>query len=66
MLQVICLIGMLLIAGSMPKRRTRMYKVYYMWNGFRIEVGTFESEKRARKMIALKARYGKYCFIERI
>ena len=43
-----------------------MFRVYRMLNGRRIEVGTFESEKRARKMIALKARYGKYCFIEKV
>lgn len=43
-----------------------MYRVYRMYRGVRIEVGTYESEKRARKMIALKARYNKYCFIEKV
>lgn len=43
-----------------------MYRVYRMYRGVRIEVGTCESEKRARKIIALKARYNKYCFIEKV
>ena len=43
-----------------------MYRVYRMYRGVRIEVGTYESEKRAREIIALKARYNKYCFIEKV
>lgn len=43
-----------------------MYRVYRMLNGFKIEVGRYASEKSARKIIALKARYNKYCFIEKV
>ena len=42
-----------------------MFRVYRMLNGLRIEVGTFESEKRARAVVALRAKFGKYCFIEK-
>lgn len=48
------------------EERIVMWRVYRMYRGVRIEVGTYESEKRARKMIALKARYNKYCFIEKV
>lgn len=48
------------------KERIVMYRVYRMLNGRRIEVGTFESEKRARAVVALRAKFGKWCFIERI
>ena len=43
-----------------------MYKVYYMWNGFRIEVGTYATKKEAREAVARKDKYGKWSFIERI
>lgn len=48
------------------KERIVMFRVYRMLNGLRIEVGTFESEREARKVVTRKANYGKYCFIERI
>lgn len=43
-----------------------MFRVYRMYRGLRIEVGTFESEKRAREVVALRAKFGKYCFIEKV
>lgn len=43
-----------------------MYRVYRMYRGVRIDVGTYESEREARKVVTRKANYGKYCFIERI
>lgn len=43
-----------------------MYRVYRMYRGVRIEVGTYECLKRARYIMRVKAESGKYCFIERI
>jgi hypothetical protein len=44
-----------------------MYKVYYFWEGSRINVGTgYATEREARKVVARKARYNKYCFIEKV
>lgn len=43
-----------------------MFRVYYIKNNFRFEVGTYATEKEARKAVARKDKYGKWSFIERI
>ena len=43
-----------------------MYRVYRMYLGRKLEVGTYASEKEARKVIARKDSHRKYSFIEKI